>query len=69
MEAEIGFCRDWSLPQNDPKFGAPTDRLRLVVRARSETELAMLETYAKRMGFDLDPSSGTMFIVEPPKPR
>lgn len=61
MDAEIGFFRDW-ITTGD---GRLTDRLQLVVKARTVSEGTMLQTFAKRMGLKYDVCSGEVTIDEP----
>jgi hypothetical protein len=64
MRAEVGFVRDWGDDQS-PGYGRLTDRLEIIVSGQSSTEHTMLATFAKRLGFSYDPSSGAMTIQEP----
>lgn len=57
MQAGIGFVRDDNYQ--------PTDRLKLVVEAQSETEASALAIFAKRLGLAYDVCSGTVTLEEP----
>lgn len=57
MKAEVGFMRDSSY--------RPTDHMRLVIQAQSETEGTSLLMFATQAGLTYDEPSGTLIIEEP----